>query len=149
MFFPYIRTKNECVQWDIDKEYVEITHGSVRIFMVRIDLHENFEKKTADALAATAEKLNTRMVRILYTRADDASKNVNNCPVSPLCPRKEMKIMIEYLMRTDSERKIGWISDGVRQEIYCGGEIIAAIEPADETRTRATLIWKFAAERIE
>ena len=25
-------------------------------------------------------------------------RNVDNCPVSSLCPRKEMKIMIEYLI---------------------------------------------------
>ena len=146
----HIRTQNKCVQWDIDKKYVEMTHGSVRIFMARIDLYENFETKTADALAATAEKLNARMVRILYTRADDASKIVDNClNVRVLCPHKEMGIMIECLRRMNSEWRIGWISDEVRQEIYCGGEIIASIEPVNETRTHATLKWKFDSERIE
>lgn len=141
-----IRTKNECVQWNVDEESVEMIHGSVRIFMARIDLYENFDKKTADTLAATAEERNTRMSWILYTRAADTAEVAENCPkivVCPLCPRKEMEIMREFLMRMDLDMRIGWASKGCRHEIYCGEEIFVTIEPEDETLTHATLRWKF------
>ena len=131
-----IRTINDCKQWDVDMEYVEITYGSVRIFMAPIDVCKDFDKKTAETLAAEAQKLNTRMFRILYTRSGESAKVANNCPkivVHPLCCHKEIEIMREF-----RSLAIGWLSEGHRHEIYCGEDFIASIEQVAESLTYVT-----------
>ena len=144
-----IRIENECKQWNVDEEFVEITHGRRRIFIARVDLSKNFDKKTADALKVMNEKLNRRSFQILTTPAADAAEVVENCPkivVCALCPRQEMEIMKEFLlMREGFDIKIGWISNGLRHVICCQEGPIVTIEQADETLTHATLTWYFDA----
>lgn len=140
-----IRTKKECKQWNVDEECVEITHGRRRIFIAQVDLYEDFAKKNADALKATAEKLNTRMFRILCIRSADTVAAAENCPkIVVWPPHKEMEIMIEFLRSLEGfDHRVGWALKGHRYEIYCGEDLLATIEQADETLTHATLRWKF------
>ena len=147
-----IKIKNKCVPWNIDKEYVEITHGRRRIFIARVDLYEKFDKKTADALKAMDDKLNRRRFLVLTTPTAEASEVAENCPkivVSALYPGKEIEIMKEFLlMKADLDildKRIGWALKGHRHVICCQEGPIVTIEETDETLTHATLTWTFDA----
>lgn len=147
-----IRIKNKCVLWNIDKEYVEITHGRRRIFIARVDLSKNFDKKTADALKVMNEKLNRRSFLVLTTPNAEASEVAENCPkivVSSLYPGKEIEIMEEFHFMSGDldwfDKRIGWVIKGHRHVICCQEGPIVTIEETDETLTHATLTWTFDA----